>query len=174
MARCGGTSDARLGREERHTVQLCELRGAGSEGSSVATDPSHCRRGTDGSVARFRAALRQVRPAVDPAREIASRSAAAGLLFGALGGAVDGATRLQSAVPLVCWAVVGHRGVGRECVHQEPRAPDRGRHCSQVHGRGSEPGAGQSAAVGRPFLGRRHADRGVGEHEELSSQRRQQ
>ena len=35
-----GTSDARLGCEERGAVQLCELRGAGSEGSPVAVDPA--------------------------------------------------------------------------------------------------------------------------------------
>src|SRR6266436_8974618 len=34
-------------------------------------------------------------------------------------------------------------------------------------------GAGQGIAVGRSFLGRRHADRGVGQHEELSPEGRQ-
>ena len=34
-----GTSDARLGCQERRAVQLRELRGAGSKGSSVAADP---------------------------------------------------------------------------------------------------------------------------------------
>src|SRR6266404_1511599 len=37
----------------------------------------------------------------------------------------------------------------------------------------TEPGAGQGAAVGRPFLGGWDADRGVGEHEELSPEGRQ-
>src|SRR5690349_15020211 len=48
-----------------------------------------------------------------------------------------------------------------------------GRHRCAVHGGGAQPGAGQDTAVGRAFLGGRHADRGVGRHQELSSQRRQ-
>jgi transposase len=43
----------------------------------------------------------------------------------------------------------------------------------KVHGCGLEPRAGQSVAVGRPLLGGRDADRGVGQHEELSPQGRQ-
>src|ERR1700730_2996855 len=62
-----GTSDARLGREERSTVQLCKLRGAGSKGSSVAADPADCGRCTGGVVAGIRAAVRQIRPAVEKA-----------------------------------------------------------------------------------------------------------
>ena len=80
-----GVFDARLGCEERRAVQLCELRGAGSEGSSVAADPADCERGAGGSVAGIRKALRQGWPAVDSPGEIASRFAVAGLLFGALG-----------------------------------------------------------------------------------------
>src|SRR5215467_13343852 len=37
-----GASDARLGCEGGSAVQLCELRGAGSKRSSVATDPADC------------------------------------------------------------------------------------------------------------------------------------
>src|SRR3984893_15517030 len=121
-----GTPDARWGCEKRRAVQLCELRSAGSEGSSVAADPADCGQGAGGSVAGIRKAVRQTWAAIDSAGEIASRSAVAGLLFGAFGAAADGAARLQSAVPLVCWAVAGCRGVGRNGVHQEPRAPDRG------------------------------------------------
>src|ERR1700747_2262923 len=69
------------------------------------------------------------RPSIPP--ETASRSAVGGLLLGALGAAVDGAARLQSAVPLVCRAVGGCRGMGRHCVHQKPRAPDRGGYRSE-------------------------------------------
>src|SRR5215467_9165996 len=121
-----GTSDARLGCEEPSAVQLCELRGAGSKGSSVTADPADSGRGAGGSVAGIRKAVRQTWPAVDSAGAIASHSAVAGLLFGALGAAADGAARLQSAVPVVCRAVAGCRGLGRDGVHQEPRAPDRG------------------------------------------------
>src|SRR5208282_6867995 len=127
-----GTSDARLGYQERRAVQLCELRGAGSKGSSVAADPTDSGRGAGGSVAGIREAVRQARPTIDSAGETASRVAVAGLLLGALGAAVDGAARLQFAVPLVCRAVAGCRGVGRYGVHQEPRTPDRRGHRQEV------------------------------------------
>src|SRR4029077_10726453 len=120
-----GTSDARLGCEERSAVQLFELRSAGAVGSSVAADPEDCGRGawcTDGGI---REAVREARTAVDSPRETASCAAVAGFLFGAFGAAADGATRLQSAVPLVCRAVAGCGGVGRYGVDQEPRAADR-------------------------------------------------
>src|SRR5438132_6637536 len=58
------------------------------------------------------------RPSIPPERLL--RAAVAGLLLGTLGAAADGATRLQSAVPLVCRAVAGCGGVGRHGVHQEP------------------------------------------------------
>src|SRR5467141_448396 len=38
----------------------------------------------------------------------------------------------------------------------------------RFHGRSTDPGLGQGAVVGRASLGRRHADRGVGQYEELS------
>src|SRR6266849_3262345 len=65
VTRCGGTSDARWGYQERGAVQLCELRSAGAIGSSLAADPEDCGRGagcTDGGI---REAVRQVRTAVD-------------------------------------------------------------------------------------------------------------
>src|SRR6516225_4080217 len=102
-----GTSDARLGCQLRRAVQLRELRGAGSKGSSVAADPADRGQGAGGAVAGIRKAVRQTRPALDPAGETASRFAVAGVLFGALGAAADGTARLQSAVPLVCRAVAG-------------------------------------------------------------------
>jgi hypothetical protein len=74
----------------------------------------------------------------------------------------------QLGYNLLFRAVTGCRDVGRDGVHQEPGAPDRRGHRQQVHGGGAEPGAGQGAAVGRSFLGGRHPDRGVGQHEELS------
>src|SRR5215813_4626478 len=64
-----GTSDARLGCEERCAVQLCELRGASSKGSLVAADLADGGRGTGGSVAGIRAALRKFgRPSIPPER----------------------------------------------------------------------------------------------------------
>src|SRR6266571_5556199 len=109
-----GTSDARWGCENRGAVQLRELRSAGADGSSVAGDPQDRQRGADGAVAGIREALCQVRPTIDSAGETASRAAVAGVLFGALGATADGAARLQSAVSLVCRAVAGRRGVGRD------------------------------------------------------------
>src|ERR1700730_12179269 len=120
-----GTSDARWGSQERGAVQLFELRSAGAVGSSVAADPEDCRRGAWCSDGGIREAVREARTAVDSSGETASCAAVAGLLFGAFGAAADGATRLQSAVPLVCRAVAGCRGVGRYGLHQEPRTPDR-------------------------------------------------
>src|SRR5262249_38883582 len=64
-----GTSDARLGCEERRTVQLCELRGASPKGSSIAADPADGARGTGGAVAGIRAALSKFgRPSIPPER----------------------------------------------------------------------------------------------------------
>src|SRR6516165_2124672 len=83
----------------------CEC--AGSQGSSVAGDPADCGRGVGGTVAGIRRAVRQVWPAVDPARALASRSAVAGVLFGPFRDATDGTAAIQSAVPLVCRAVAG-------------------------------------------------------------------
>ena len=58
-----------------------------------------------GAFAGLRQALCARWPAVDPAGATVAGAAAAGVLHGALGTAVDGATRLQSAVPLVRRAV---------------------------------------------------------------------
>src|SRR5271169_4067957 len=61
-----GTSDARLGYEERRAVQLCELRGAGSQRSSVATDPTDCGRGAGGEFEQLYAKFG--RPSIPPER----------------------------------------------------------------------------------------------------------
>src|SRR5207248_1573209 len=114
VTRCWGTSDARWGCEDRGAVQLRELRGAGASGSSVAGDPEDRQRGAGDAVAGVRKTLCQVRTAIDSAGETAARLAAASLLFGAFGAPADGAARLQSVVPLVCRAVAGCRGVGRD------------------------------------------------------------
>jgi hypothetical protein len=162
-----------LGFAQRGIVQLRQLRAAGSKGSSAARDPADCGRGAGGFVGGIRGAVRQVWAAVDPAGAIASRPAVTGLLYGSLGAPADGAARVQSAVPLVCRSVTGRRDLGRNRVHQKPRAPDRGGHRDQVHGRSAQPGTGEGAVVERSFLGRWDADRGVGQHEELPPQRRQ-
>jgi hypothetical protein len=47
-----GTSDAWLGYEERRALQLRELRGAGSQRSSVAADPEVRGRGAQPRVGR--------------------------------------------------------------------------------------------------------------------------
>ena len=55
-----GTSDARWGCENRGAVQLCELRAAGANGSSVAGGPQDRQRGADGAVAGIREAVHQL------------------------------------------------------------------------------------------------------------------
>ena len=60
----------------------------------------------------------------------------------------------------------------RDRLHEEPRPAARCRGGGEVHGRRSCSPRGEAAAVERPFLGRRYARRGMGEPEELPSQRR--
>ena len=105
--------------------------------------------------------------AVDPPGAIAAGAAAASVLHGALGTAVDGATRLQSVVPLVRRVVGGRCGVGCNRILQEPRPAARRRHRGQVHDQRAEPATSARAALQRALLGRRHADRGLGQHEEF-------
>src|SRR5712671_1772489 len=59
------------------------------------------------------------RPSIPPEKLLRALLVAS-LLLGAFGAAVDGAAWLQSAVSVVCRAVTGCRGVGRDGVHQEP------------------------------------------------------
>ena len=132
------------------------------------------RRGAAGAVADVRRALCARRPAVDPAGAAVAGAAAAGVLHGALGAAVDGATRLQSVVPLVRRALDGRSGVGCDRVLQEPGSAARRRYRGQVLCQRAEPAAGAQAAVQRALLGRRHADRGLGQHEELRAEGRRQ
>ena len=70
--------------------------------------------------------------AVDPAGAIAAGAAAAGVLHDPVGDAAHGATRLQSAVPLVRRAWRRRAGVGADGVHEEPRPAARGRGGAQV------------------------------------------
>ena len=86
----------------------------------------------------------------------------AGILLGTVRAAADGADRLQLAVPLVRRLGDGCAGVGRDHLQQEPRPPaGRRRGPATAGGRGGA-ATGQRADVGRAFLGRRHADPGLG------------
>ena len=109
---------------------------------------------------------------LDPAGAAAAGVAAAGVLFDPFGAAIGGADRLQPAVPLVRRARHRRRGVGRHHLHQEPRPAAGGRDRREVPRRGAGAAEGQGAAVDRAFLGRRHADGGLGQHEELPAERR--
>ena len=93
-------------------------------------------------------------------------------VLGALRTSADGADHLQHDVPLVRRAVDGRAGLGRDGVHQEPRAPAAGRHCARLSGRDPGGPSGQAAAVGRALLCRWNHDRSLGQHEELPSQGR--
>src|SRR5215471_21609148 len=117
-----GDIDARWGPEHGGAVQLRELRGAGGQGPPVAGNPRdrQCRVG--GAVAGIREALRAIGTAVDRAGEAAAGAVAASVLLGAFGAAADGAAGLQLAVSLVCRAGNGRADLGRDGVHEEPRA----------------------------------------------------
>ena len=159
--------DARSGR----AVQLCELRGAGSKGSSVASDP----RIVDEALAALSPEFEKLyaksgRPSIPPERLLRA------LLLQAFY-SVRSERQLMEQLDynlLFRWFV----GLSMDdaiwdvtvFTKNRERLLD-GRHRRQVHGGGARPGSGQGAAVGRSFLGRRHADRGVGQHEELSSRR---
>src|SRR5262245_26892073 len=60
--------------------------------------------------------------------------------------------------------------MGPDRIHEEPRTTAAGRGVAEVHGQAAGSPAGQAVAVGRPLLGRRHADRGVGLAQELQAQ----
>ena len=149
----------------------CETPGAG--GASAAVDPAGRRCRAGGAVGRVPAALRAERAALDRAGEAAAGPAAAGVLLGALGAAAHGAAGLQPPVPLVRRAGRRRPGLGRDGVHQEPRPAARGRDRGQVPARGAGAAQGRGAALGRALLGRRHADPGLGQHEELPAEGRQ-
>src|SRR5215472_2170312 len=60
--------------------------------------------------------------------------------------------------------------MGPDRLHEEPRTTAAGRGVAEVHGQAAGATAGEAVAVGRPLLGRRHADRGVGLAQELQAQ----
>ena len=120
----------------------------------------------------FSALYSRMRPALDPAGEAAAGDAVAGVLFDPLGAAVDGAAGVRPAVSLVRRPRRRRCGVGSLDVFQEPRAPAGGRHRGQVLERGAGAAAGEAAAQHGSFLGRRHADRGLGVDEELQAEGR--
>jgi hypothetical protein len=124
-----GTSDARWGCADRSAVERRELRGAGASGSSVAGNSRDRERGAGGAVAEVREALCPFRmPSADGRR---SRPRNRGALLLQAFSSVRSAHQLIEKldynlyVPLVCRVVAGCHGVGREGVHQEPRAADR-------------------------------------------------
>ena len=121
---------------------------------------------------QFEAIYAKTRPAVDAAGAAAAGAAAAGALHGAQRADADRAARIQPAVSLVRRAGHGRRGVDADDVHEEPRAPARGRHRPAVLRGGAGAGAWAPAAVGRALHGRRHPARGVGRPEELHAQGR--
>ena len=63
-------------------------------------------------------------------------------------------------------------GTKSDGVLEEPRPPVDHRHRTQVPGRDPGSRTGRAASVGRALLGRRHADQGLGVHEELPAKRR--
>src|SRR3954454_9369401 len=141
------TTDAWSGRADGSAVQLSEPRGDGAEGSSAAGHPAAGERGAGAAVTRLRAPLCPDRPGLNRAGEVATGIAPAGVLLGALGAATDGATDLQYAVPLVRRSVDGRTGLGRDGVHQEPRAAARRRHCPRFPVRHPGRPGGEAAAV---------------------------
>ena len=153
-------------------VQLCELRGRVPADHPLRPIRTRIVDERCGCRGEFQQLYAPHRAALDPAGEAAAGPAAAGVLLGALGAAADGAARLQPAVPLV-------RRPRRSTIRSgTPRcSPRTATGCSrarsrQVLGGGARPAAGQGAAVGRALLGRRHADRGLGQHEELPAEGR--
>src|ERR1700739_4201875 len=92
------------------------------------------------------------------AGEVTAGTAAASLLLNPLRAAVDGAVDLQHHVSLVRWPFDGRLRVGCHRVHQKPRPSAGRRYRAPLPG--CDPGgpAGQAAAVGRAFFGRRYHD----------------
>ena len=165
--------DAGRGRAVWVAVQL---RRSGERGSARIIRCGRSAAIVNGALAALsggvRGALRPDGPTLDPAGEAAAGDAVAGVLFDPLGAAVDGAAGVRPAVPLVRGPGRGRRGVGSLDVLQEPRPAAGGRDRRQVPGRGAGAAAGEAPARTRALLGRRHADRGLGRHEELPAEGR--
>ena len=109
---------------------------------------------------------------VDCAGAAVAGVAADGSVLGALGAATDGAIELQPAVPVVRGSGDGRRGVGRDGVHQEPGAADRGRGEPAVAGGGAGRGAGEAVVERRAFHRGWDADSSLGGEPELSGEER--
>ena len=114
--------------------------------------------------------MRDGRPAVDSARAPAARAVAADLLLDSQRAAADGAARLQHPVSLVRRHGHGRAGLGADGLHEESRPAAESGHRPQLLP--ARRRARRGADVGRALHGRRHADRGVGESEEFSAERR--
>ena len=165
-----GGEDAGLGPAVGGFVLVRRHRGTCAGAASAAGDPDHRQRRPGEPGCGVRQAVRRHRARFDPTRAAAAGGSAAGVLLDPLRAAVDGAARLQPALSLVRWAGRGRRGVGPLGVLQEPRPAAGGRRGGEVLERGARQPASEAASVGRALLGRRHADRGLGQHEELPRQ----
>ena len=139
---------------------------------SAAGDPRDRERGAGGAGGRVLGAVFADRAAFDPAGEAAAGDAAAGVLFDPLGAAVDGAAGVRPAVPLVRRPRRRRCGLGSLGVFEEPRPAAGRRHRREVLERGAGAAAREAAAQHGAFLGRRHADRGLGVDEELPAEGR--
>ena len=107
------------------------------------------------------------RPPVDCARAAHAREPRADPVLDPLGTSVDGAVAVQSALPLVRRAVDRRARVGADGLHQEPRPSADDGDVAQADGGDPRAREGRAALVGRSFLRRRHAGRGMGFVQEL-------
>src|SRR5439155_8424892 len=114
---------ARKRRAAAGCVQLCQPGAASSARPSLASSSCHDRRGIRKTATTVKQAVRQNWTPLDCAGEVVAGAPTASAVLGAKRTAVDGTARLQSAVPLVRWLEHGRLRLGRDGVHQEPRAP---------------------------------------------------
>src|SRR5262249_1874357 len=121
------------------------------------------------ALAGVRPPVLEGRPALDSTGAAAADVVAAGPLYDPQRATADGATRLQSALPLVCWLEYGRLDLGRDDLHQESPTPARRRHRAGVLCAGGGPGARAALVVGGTLHRRRDTAGGVGRAEELSS-----
>ena len=121
-------------------------------------------------VGRVRCGLCAAWPAFHPARAADARPVAAGVLHDPVRAPAGGAARLRPVVPLVRRPRRRRSGMGCVVLREEPGAVPGDGGGDAVPGRGRRASGRPSPDEPRPFLGGRHADRGLGEHEELPAQ----
>src|ERR1039457_4555142 len=103
----------------------------------------------EGIATTVQQAVRQDGATVDRAREVVASAPAASPVLGAQRANVDGRTQLQPAVPLVRGLEHGRLRLGRDRVHQEPRAVARWGHCRSLLPIRAPAGAGAESALSR-------------------------